>query len=285
MQSYNFDKIREIPNNISGVYSIVNSLNNNRYIGSSKDIRSRIYQHHYNLEKNKHHSIHLQNAYNKYGRDKFVIVILEVCEPIRDTLLYIEQKYLDLNPEYNIAKLASCPAQLVQSNETKQKRANKLKGQKRSDEFKKRHSEILLGKTGKPVYQYTLDGDYIQTFVNTTQASRYFGDNRTRGVTIQECCKGKGKQSYGYQWRWHTENHKNIGKYISHSMDVIEKSKRKICKFSLDGQLLNIYNSISDAARELHTKNIIATCSNIVQCAKGKKNQAYKFKWKYYNDK
>lgn len=35
MQSYNFDKIREIPNNISGVYSIVNSLNNNRYIGSS----------------------------------------------------------------------------------------------------------------------------------------------------------------------------------------------------------------------------------------------------------
>ena len=30
-----------------------------------------------------------------------------MCEPIRDTLLAIEQKYLDLNPEYNINKFAS----------------------------------------------------------------------------------------------------------------------------------------------------------------------------------
>lgn len=121
MQNYNFDNIIEMPNNISGIYCITNILNNHKYIGSSKNIRCRIQQHHYYLKKNTHHSCHLQRAYNKYGQDKFVIIILETCEPIRDTLIFVEQKYLDLNPEYNIAKLASCPAQLIQSEETKKR--------------------------------------------------------------------------------------------------------------------------------------------------------------------
>lgn len=285
MQSYNFDNVVEMPNNISGIYCLMNVLNNHKYIGSSKNIRHRIQQHYYNLKKNIHHSRHLQNAYNKYGKDKFVVLILETCEPIRDTLIFIEQKYLDLNPEYNIAKLASCPAQLVQSEETKKKRADKLRGQKRSQEIRQKFSKLNLNKIGKPVDQYSLDGDYIQTFVSTAQASRYFGDYNTRGITIQECCKGKNKQSYGYQWRWHVDNPKNIGRYVSHSMDMIEKSRRKICKLDLDGNLITIYDSISDAARDLHAKNITAACSNIVQCAKGNKRWAYNYKWRYYNDK
>nr|DAX02836.1 MAG TPA: hypothetical protein [Caudoviricetes sp.] len=32
--------------------------------------------------------------------------VLERCEDIRDTILFLEQKYLDLNPEYNKAKVA-----------------------------------------------------------------------------------------------------------------------------------------------------------------------------------
>lgn len=285
MQSYNFTNINEIPKNTSGVYCIVNILNNHKYIGSSKDIRYRIYQHHYNLKNNKHHSTYLQNAYNKYGYDKFIISILEICAPIRDTLLFIEQKYLDLNPEYNMAKLASCPAQLKQSQETKDKRAAKLRGKKRSKEFKEYLSLIRMNRFGKAVDQYDLNGNYLNTFINTAQASRYCGDYKTRGVTIQDCCKGKNKQAHGYQWRWHTENHTNIGKYVSHSMDMIERSKKKICKLSKEGQLINIYDSISDAARSLNRSNVISACSNIVQCAKGNKPYAYGFKWRYKYDK
>jgi len=36
----------------------------------------------------------------------FQFAILEYCEPVKDTILFIEQKYLDLNPEYNNAKCA-----------------------------------------------------------------------------------------------------------------------------------------------------------------------------------
>lgn len=285
MQNYNFCSIKDIPQSTSGIYSIVNILNNHRYIGSSKNIRARLYQHYNKLNKNKHHSIHLQNAFNKYGQDKFIIQILEQCEPIRDTLIFIEQKYLDLNPEYNIAKLASCPAQLNQSYETRYKRALKLRGKKRTEEFKKRLSRITMNKPGKKVDQFDLDGVYIRTFDSTAQASRHCGDHKTRGVAIQCCCNGKGKQAHGFQWRWHTEYTDNIGKYISHSMDVIEKSKKIIYKLDMNDKLLQVYNSISDAARDLNSKNLTAACSNIVQCAKGNTISAYGFKWRYNYDK
>ena len=52
-------------------------------------------------------NIHLQNAFNKYGEDKFEFWILETCDKVKDTLIFIEQKYIDSDGDYNICKLAS----------------------------------------------------------------------------------------------------------------------------------------------------------------------------------
>lgn len=285
MQNYNLNEINNIPNNTSGVYAIINMLNNHKYVGSSKDIRKRLYQHRCKLNNNTHHSVHLQRAFNKYGSDKFYVCILEVCQPVRDTLIFLEQKYLDLNPEYNIAKIAYSPAQSTQSDSARKKRSVKLKGRKRSKEFCENLSKARMNKFGKAVDQFDLEGNFIRTFVNTAQASRFCGDYTTRGVAIQDCCKGKGKQAHGFQWRWHSSNPVNIGEYISHSMDVINNSKRRICKYTMNGELIKEYESISDAARDMNRNNITSVCSNIVQCAKGNKKQAFGFKWKYSYDK
>lgn len=91
----------------SGIYMIKNILNNNKYIGSTNNFKRRFNKHRSELRKNIHHSIHLQRAYNKYGEDKFIFVILGICEPVHDTLLMLEQKYLDLQPEYNSNKNSS----------------------------------------------------------------------------------------------------------------------------------------------------------------------------------
>lgn len=282
MLKNNLNSINTIDKSISGIYAIVNTLNNHKYIGSSMHVRDRLYQHRALLRRNRHHSIHLQNAYNKYGEDKFIWVILEMCEPIRDTLIYIEQKYLDLKPEYNIAQLASCPAQLHQSQETKDKRAAKLRGRKRSKEFCEYLSKVRINQIGKMVDQYDLQGNYLRTFNSTAQASRFCGDYTTRGVSIQQCCKGKIKSCYGYQWRWHSEHPTNIGAYVNNSMNTIEQSKKKIDKLDLNGNLIRTYNSISDAARDLNVNNnIITVCSNIAQRAKGKGITAYGYKWRY----
>ena len=53
----------------------------------------------------------------------------------------------------------------------------------------------------------------------------------------------------------------------------------------MNGELIKEYESISDAARDMNRNNITSVCSNIVQCAKGNKKQAFGFKWKYSYDK
>jgi hypothetical protein len=61
------------------IYAIKNVVNNKMYIGSSKSIKNRQYEHFYQLKNNKHHSSHFQKSYNKYGKDKFFFYILEEC--------------------------------------------------------------------------------------------------------------------------------------------------------------------------------------------------------------
>lgn len=92
----------------AGVYMIRNVLNGKSYIGSSNSIKRRLTTHISHLKCNRHANRHLQSAYNKYGQKSFVFCILEQCEPILETILMLEQKYLDLKPEYNnVAKAGS----------------------------------------------------------------------------------------------------------------------------------------------------------------------------------
>ncbi len=88
-----------------GIYRIKNKINNKCYYGSSKDIDKRWKRHIKDLKNKKHHSILLQRSWDKYGSDAFLFEIVEVCDI--ELLLKIEQKYLNLEPEYNIGKKAS----------------------------------------------------------------------------------------------------------------------------------------------------------------------------------
>lgn len=90
-----------------GIYAIVNTKNNKRYIGSSRNIELRWNQHHCDLRKNRHHSIALQRAWNKYGEGSFQFKILIKCSV--DELLDYEQKYLDKQSDYNITNIAGRP--------------------------------------------------------------------------------------------------------------------------------------------------------------------------------
>jgi predicted GIY-YIG superfamily endonuclease len=78
-------------NKDQGIYMIKNTVNNKVYIGSSKVIRKRKYQHFNALKNNKHHSYHLQNAYNKYKKEAFIFEKLEYVENVED--LFTREKY------------------------------------------------------------------------------------------------------------------------------------------------------------------------------------------------
>lgn len=76
-----------------GIYKIQNKINNKLYIGSSKDIKKRFLAHTSLLKSKKHHSIHLQNAFNKHGIENFTFEILEEC--LLENLLQTEQFYMN----------------------------------------------------------------------------------------------------------------------------------------------------------------------------------------------
>jgi group I intron endonuclease len=63
----------------SGVYCIMNMIDRKKYFGESFRLNLRPYEHFSKLDKNKHDNEHLQNSYNFYGRDNFIIFIVKFC--------------------------------------------------------------------------------------------------------------------------------------------------------------------------------------------------------------
>lgn len=76
--------------NKTGIYKITNKINGKYYVGSSSYINQRWSTHRKLLNKNKHYNPHLQNAWEKYGKESFDFIVIEEIEILH--LLKREQK-------------------------------------------------------------------------------------------------------------------------------------------------------------------------------------------------
>lgn len=70
-------------------------------------------------------------------------------------------------------------------------------------------TEIVRQKYGKPISQYDLEGNFIQTFVTLRDAGHYLKDNNYAKGAIQgvfshvrDVAHGKRKTAYGFVWKW-----------------------------------------------------------------------------------
>lgn len=81
-----------------GVYEIRHVESGKRYIGSSIHVKKRLKAHRKMLRNGNHHSPHLQNAWNLYGKDAFQFSVLEECS--KKILLEVEQRWLDETKVY-----------------------------------------------------------------------------------------------------------------------------------------------------------------------------------------
>jgi len=86
--------------NDGGIYLIKNIFDGKVYVGSARRLIDRISHHKHQLRNNKHHSIHLQRAWKKYGEDVFIFGVLEIVGNY-DDLIIVEQKYIDIYKSYN----------------------------------------------------------------------------------------------------------------------------------------------------------------------------------------
>jgi group I intron endonuclease len=134
----------------SGIYLIKNITNNKVYIGSAINIPKRWSQHKKLLKEGKHHSKHLQSAWNIYGEQSFIFEIIEQVLNA-DHLISYEQVYLDYYKSYedekgyNIYKTAGSPYGIKRSEETKKKMSQAKTGIKHSEEHKRKIREAKTG--------------------------------------------------------------------------------------------------------------------------------------------
>ncbi len=71
------DFITEVTMKGQFIYKIINTANGKFYVGSTTNTRERFRTHRTRLRNNKHHSKHLQAAWNKYGESTFVFHVIE----------------------------------------------------------------------------------------------------------------------------------------------------------------------------------------------------------------
>lgn len=137
-------------NNICAVYRIDCKANNKFYIGSSKNLTKRFYDHRYQLRYNLHLNKHLQNAWNKYGEDSFSFSIIETVTS-ENQLLFTEQFYIDLlNPSFNIRTEAVSNRGLKHSEETINIMKLKAKARCQTPGYKEAMSQRLKGRIISP---------------------------------------------------------------------------------------------------------------------------------------
>lgn len=111
---------------ISGVYLLINILNNKVYVGSSLNINKRIKRHFNELRKNIHYNLHLQNAFNKYGESSFKSEIIEK-NILEENIIIKEQFYINKYDShnfecgYNICEFAYTTLGYKHSEDTKKK--------------------------------------------------------------------------------------------------------------------------------------------------------------------
>ena len=176
------------PNN-PVIYKIVNSINNKIYIGRTVYFRKRLCQHHRALINNKHHSLHLQNAFNKYGMDKFYVEIIENSN--KDIISTREEYWIKNLHSYNRKKGYNMSIDVSFSHYGKrslQCRMNiskALTGKRLSEETKIKISNALrgmfVGKNNhwsKSIIKYDKNMNLIEKFVSVREASKKTGIHR-----------------------------------------------------------------------------------------------------------
>lgn len=280
------------------IYAITNIKNGKRYIGSTIDFYRRKAEHLKWLKGNYHHSIVLQRAFNKYGLECFEFSIIEIVENCND-LIHIEQKYINIKSEYNSNKIAGRPplqslealvtdinGNIVGFYENKILAFNKLGLKISGRKFPFYYSGYLFfdkdstkeeiqmfvdknrtkGRRLKYIYQFDDELNFIKKWKDIKDILKEYGDaNFNCGIT--NAIKNK-KRAYGFFWSYN--------KIMTSKYDYKGHKKKKV-KCFINGELVKIFDSITECAKEMNDQKI-----NIIKVCKKEKKHSKNIYYEYY---
>lgn len=136
----------------SVIYAIINIFDDKIYVGQAYEKHKRWKNHKIALNNGNHGNRYLQSAWNKHGKERFIFVVLEQVDDI--ALLTEREQYwmdalraADREHGYNLSPAAGSCLGVKHTVETKEKLSKIRKGMKRSEDFGKRVSEWMTGRT------------------------------------------------------------------------------------------------------------------------------------------
>ena len=130
------------------------------------------------------------------------------------------------------------------------------------------NNEIILQKA---VHQYGLDGKYIQSFKNSSEAAEVLGCSAR---SIRKACDGVLHQTKGFQWSHEKHDH------IDPVDETVTKSSEPKCvyQYSMDGQYIQAFQNANEASKCFDGGD----SSKIRKACSGHLKKAYKYQWRYY---
>lgn len=290
-----------------GVYWIKCSVGSKSYIGStSRTFYHRWRDHKKLLNQGKHHSMHLQNAWNKYGEENFSFEILETID-IKDKQLILdtEQDYIDFfytsnsNFGYNLCPKAGSRLGSKQpehakfpkghipwnknkkneyslgphTEESKELMRQKAIGKKHSEETKKRISEIQKRKINS-------EESNLKRSKSLQGNKNAVGNQIRSGSTHSEVSRKKMSEAHKAK-NTSGENNPFFGK--KHSEEIraklsqLNKGHENLAKsFKIQDPYGNIYEG-TNMNKFCKEYNLVASSMSLVKQGKQKHHKGWKF--------
>ena len=122
-------------------------------------------------------------------------------------------------------------------------------------------------KNRKVINQYNLQGEFIKTHNGVLEAQ----NSIKKGNQVSEMINGRLKTALGFLW---IEKDKATPEVIELSVkNAISKKKRRIAQYTMDGQLVKVFDSLNDAYNTYGY--------SIRDYIEGKTKHAYGYIWEY----
>lgn len=178
------------------------------YIGSTKDLQERLKKHTNTLSRNGHDNPFMQNVFNA---DHFIvdIRILEV-DPENRLIFedYLIQKCFPDEKCCNINDSAFRPPVCT-----------------------------------KEIHQYSIEGDYIQSWNSVTEAAKHI---KCSGSQLSDVANGNNQSAKGFRWSYVKQDKLPEIKYSDFSYGIFDNW---ICQYTLDGHFVQKHKNIKEASK------------------------------------